>query len=338
MTAWFNGLTFLVAAVTAWCMVKSLRAWAAHFRLIDIPNLRSSHTIPTPRGGGLAIVLVTLAGCAVFAQVTGELAALWFVLYVTGAAIIAGISLLDDLHGLSSLARLAVHVAVATAVVLWSEPWTSGSLGAVAPPAIVAAGLVIWIVGLTNAYNFMDGIDGIAGVQTVVASLGWYVLGMLAGMPHVALLGVLLGASALGFLAHNWPPAKIFMGDVGSAFVGFSLAYLAVEAGKQDPFLLVAGVLLVWPFVADAAFTFFRRLLRRENVLTAHRSHLYQRLVISGWSHRNVTLLYGGLASLGVGLALSVLCARLPGVASATAIVAIMFWGLWAIVVRSERV
>jgi UDP-N-acetylmuramyl pentapeptide phosphotransferase/UDP-N-acetylglucosamine-1-phosphate transferase len=162
----------------------------------------------------------------------------------------------------------------------------------------------VWIVGLTNAYNFMDGIDGIAGGQAVVAGLGWTLLGWLDHQPLVAALGLLLAASSLGFLGHNWPPARIFMGDVGSAFLGFTLAVLPVVAAQHNPRLAWAGVLLVWPFVFDAAFTFLRRLRKRENVFAAHRSHLYQRLVIAGYSHRFVTLLYIGLALAGAVLAL----------------------------------
>ncbi|MCX6038443.1 MAG: glycosyl transferase, partial [Chloroflexi bacterium] len=158
----------------------------------------------------------------------------------------------------------------------------------------------LWIVGLINAYNFMDGIDGIAGGQAVVAGLGWIVLGWLGNQTLVVALGLLLAASSLGFLGYNWPPAKIFMGDVGSAFLGYTFAVLPVVAVQRDPRFALAGVLLVWPFVFDAAFTFLRRLLHRENVFTAHRSHLYQRLVATGFSHKTVASLYIGLAIMGL--------------------------------------
>ena len=119
-------------------------------------------------------------------------------------------------------------------------------------------------------------------------------------LPLISVMGALLAATSLGFLFHNWPPAKIFMGDVGSAFLGYSFACLGVLGWKKDPVLALAGFLLVWPFVFDTIFTFFRRLKNRENVFSAHRSHLYQRLVISGYSHRNVTSLYMGLDLLGL--------------------------------------
>jgi SAM-dependent methyltransferase len=196
---------------------------------------------------------------------------------------------------------------------------------------------LLWIVGLTNAYNFMDGIDGIAGCQAAIAGMGWCALGGWSGLPLVTVLGLLLAASSLGFLIHNWPPAKIFMGDVGSTFLGYSLAVLPILAAQSDPRLAVAGVLLVWPSVFDASFTFLRRLRRGENVFAAHRSHLYQRLVITGLSHRWVSSLYGALALIGLALA----CAwtlRLPGGAPAVALILpLLCLSLWLFVVQRER-
>ena len=164
---------------------------------------------------------------------------------------------------------------------------------------------MLWI----NAYNFMDGIDGLAGSQTVVAGLGWLVPGGIVGLP---IFGVLVAGSSLGFLGHNWPPTRIFMGDVGSVFLGFTLAVLAVIGGLAHPRLPLAGLLVVWPFVFDTTFTIVRRLRRGENIFAAHRSHLYQRLVIAGYSQRAVTLLYAGLALVGVVLALAWVL-ELPG-------------------------
>ena len=193
-----------------------------------------------------------------------------------------------------------------------------------------------WVVGLTNAYNFMDGIDGLAGSQAVIAGVGWAGLGWLRGEPLVSLLGLLVAGSSLGFLLHNWPPARIFMGDVGSAFLGFTFAALSVLAAQQNPRLAVAGILLLWPFIFDTIGTFLRRLRRRENVFAAHRSHLYQRLVIAGYSHRTVTLLYSGLALVGLVLAL-VWVLALPGADwLALGLPGLLGFGLWQFVVRAE--
>ena len=146
----------------------------------------------------------------------------------------------------------------------------------------------------------------------------------------------LLAGSSLGFLGHNWPPARIFLGDVGSAFLGYTLAVLPVIAALLEPRLALAGVLLVFPFVFDTSFTLLRRWRRGENIFVAHRSHLYQRLVIAGYSHRAVTLLYAGLALVGVVLALAWVL-ELPGSDwLALGLPGLFCLGLWQLVVRAE--
>ena len=287
--------------------VAGLRRWAERRQILDIPNARSSHTRPTPRGGGGAIVVVSLLGLIISWEFTPTWPFSKLLAYLSGAILIAAISWLDDLHFLSNRIRFAAHSAGALAIILSFGYWQNVDLPIWGQLSLGWWGLpttFLWIVGLTNAYNFMDGIDGIAGGQAVVAGMGWAVLGWMSHQPLVSALGLLLTASSLGFLGHNWSPARIFMGDVGSAFLGFSFASLAVVAAKNDPRLAFVGIMLVWPFVFDASFTFVRRLINRENVFAAHRSHLYQRLVIVGYSHRSITLLYIGLAALGEILAI----------------------------------
>lgn len=195
----------------------------------------------------------------------------------------------------------------------------------------------LWLAGLTNAHNFMDGIDSLAGGQAVVAGLAWLVLGSLVGLPVVGLLGVLVAGSNLGFLAHNWPPASIFMGDIGSAFLGFTLATLTLIAGRYDDRLPAIGALFIWPFLFDATATMISRLRRRENIFQPHRSHFYQRLVIGGYSHRFVTLLYSYLALTGAFLA-SAWFLQIPGSEAATAVLTpLMALSLWGFVRRHER-
>jgi UDP-N-acetylmuramyl pentapeptide phosphotransferase/UDP-N-acetylglucosamine-1-phosphate transferase len=209
--------------------------------------------------------------------------------------------------------------------------------------ALGSAGVVLtlaWIVGLTNAYNFMDGSDGIAGSQAVVAGVAWAVLGWLGNEPLVTGLGLLLAAGSVGFLAHNWPPARVFLGDVGSVFLGYSFALmplLALRSPTLAPASFLLAALPVWPFAFDAAFTFGRRLLHGENIWAAHRTHLFQRLLVAGRSHRFVLVLYTGLAILGAVLA--VLCVRWPATATwgALATIPLAAAGLWTLVVRIER-
>ena len=140
----------------------------------------------------------------------------------------------------------------------------------------------------------MDGIDGISGVQAVTAGIGWLLIGYLVGFPNVYFYGGVLAFSSLGFLFHNWPPAKIFLGDVGSAFLGFSFAAMPFLGRKrafgQGGAVTVFAVLLVWFFVFDTLLTFFSRLMKRQKVWEPHREHLYQKLIISGLSHQRVSL------------------------------------------------
>jgi UDP-N-acetylmuramyl pentapeptide phosphotransferase/UDP-N-acetylglucosamine-1-phosphate transferase len=173
----------------------------------------------------------------------------------------------------------------------------------VLPPIAAVAITGVWLVGLLNAYNFMDGIDGIASGQAVVAGLMWaWACGSSA--PFVAVAGVLIAAASIGFLWHNWAPAAIFLGDAGSGFLGFAFAALPLVAYQEtgDARFPLAGVLMVGPFVFDTIYTLCRRLRRRENIVRAHRTHLYQRLVTNGWSHARVATLYlvlGGASSAG---------------------------------------
>jgi UDP-N-acetylmuramyl pentapeptide phosphotransferase/UDP-N-acetylglucosamine-1-phosphate transferase len=221
---------------------------------------------------------------------------------------VALVSWFDDVRSLPSLTRLVAHGLGAAVAILALGYWTTVSLPGVGSVGLGWIGLpltAVWLIGLTNAYNFMDGIDGIAAGQGVVAGLAWAAIGSIAGQPLISTLGLLLAAASLGFLGHNWPPAHIFMGDVGSAFLGYSFAVLPLLLThlSSEPRLQrvapVLGCLVVWPFVLDATSTFLRRLARRENVLTPHRAHVYQRLVITGHSHRRVTSLYVALAAAG---------------------------------------
>jgi UDP-N-acetylmuramyl pentapeptide phosphotransferase/UDP-N-acetylglucosamine-1-phosphate transferase len=329
-----------VTALVSFLSISRLRGWIECRGVYDIPNERSSHTRPTPRGGGLVIVVLTTLGLAVawFQYPAGPPTAL--AAYLAGAWLIAGVSWLDDLRSLSNRVRFGTHMLAALLAVWAFGYWTEITVPIIGLLRLGLLGLPItflWIVGATNAYNFMDGIDGIAGGQAVVAGLGWAVLGWLTAQPLVGMLGVLLAAASLGFLGHNWPPARIFMGDVGSAFLGFTFAVLAVAAAQRDARLALVGILFVWPFVFDATFTFLRRLKNGENIFAAHRSHLYQRLVIVGYSHRIVTLLYIGLAAWGT-IWGSIWSRNIAGSETVVVVtIPLLCLGLWAFVSRQEH-
>ena len=229
---------------------------ASRARWLDVPNERSSHDVPTPLGAGVVIVIVASAALAWAAHAglfdAGPTA--------LATLIVAGISAVDDFRSLPSALRLIVHVACAVTGVLTVAD--AGPRDWSVPLMILA---VIWIRGLTNAYNFMDGIDGISGSQAVVAGVAFSLSALHIGLTGPAVAGLAIAAASAGFLVHNWPPARVFMGDVGSAFLGFSFAAMAVQIASWSFASAAAAVLSLWPFVFDATLTFLRRALRGEN-------------------------------------------------------------------------
>lgn len=333
-------------------------------QLVDVPNERSTHKQPTPRGAGLVIAAVTLSGWLAFGLV--ETPELWLVLLAAsaGATLVAGLSWLNDFKPpASKLAgaardksqaayfsdaypRFAAQSLAALVAMVVLGYWSSVAVPTFGTLELGWLGLPVtflWIVGLTNAYNFMDGIDGIAGAQAVVAGLGWLVLGWLSQVPLVTVLGVLLAGSSVGFLVHNWSPARIFLGDVGSAFLGYSFALLPLLLKRLSPDhvvssrALVIGFLMVWPFVFDTLFTIARRKGMGQRIFEAHRTHLYQRLLTAGFGHRQVALLYAMLALAGTLLALGWYL-EVPGVEAFTAAVPpLLCLALCCFVVVQER-
>lgn len=287
--------------------VRVFEAAAARRRWFDVPNERSSHTRPTPRGAGSVIVLVSLAGLAFSLLLDPPPRGLArFAAYGAGAAFVAALSWLDDLRGVHFAARFLAHGLAAAALLAFvGAPREIGIpfLGTVEVGPWGWALAFLWIVGLTNAYNFMDGIDGIAGTQAFLAAAAWSGVFVASRSPLLANFAAVLSGASLGFLFRNWSPAKVFMGDVGSAFLGYTFAALPLLAARETggtPDLPFLGVLWVWPFVFDSLLTFLARLARGENVFQAHRTHLYQRAVRSGMSHSSVTLLYGALSLAGI--------------------------------------
>ena len=329
---------FIGAFLSSLIGVEGVRRYSSQRQLLDIPNDRSSHSIPTPRGGGLAIVFVVISGFVLYLAFWNPESWRVFIGYLAGALLIAWVSWLDDRKPLASRWRFLVHCFAAILVLLTCGFWNKLSLTDSSHLSIGWIGLpltFLWIVGLTNAYNFMDGIDGIAGSQAALAGAGWAIIGLLRGEGDFVILGLLISASSLGFVIHNWSPARIFMGDVGSTFLGFTFAVIPVIAAQRDPKLALAGVLMVWPFVLDTLYTFFRRLRRKENVLAAHRSHLYQRMILTGASHRVVSLLYSGFAL--VGLALALVYLRFGSYIAVVPIITLLFISLLALVSFREK-
>ena len=296
----------LASLVAAALLTRGLIEWTVARGIIDVPNARSSHTRSTPRGGGLSIVIVVVAAAAVIGIMRPE-----ELLRIGGAIVpalaIAAVSWLDDVHTLRNRTRFAVHLAAAVTAVAVLGPVTRvdlGSLGMVLFGPLAWPLTLLWIVGLTNAFNFMDGSDGIAGITAAAVAAGIATAAAACGAGSVAVIAGACAGASLGFLTSNWQPARIFMGDVGSAFCGFLLAVLPLAARADAvPEVLPVAALALWPFIFDTSLTLLRRLRAGENIFQAHRSHLYQRLVIAGWSHRAVASLYGGLAAFGATIA-----------------------------------
>jgi Fuc2NAc and GlcNAc transferase len=299
-------LIFIAVFCLSWAGVGIFRRWGLHKKMLDIPNERSSHTEPTPHGAGIVIVLIcllTYIPISIF--VTGSFS--WG--YFLGASMVALISFLDDIYSIRFTWRLLVHAIAAVLLIIDVDTWHGITMLGNLKFGIWGYVLTfIWIVWMINSYNFMDGIDGLAGLQAVIAGAGWMLLALILEMPALYLFSGVIAMSSLGFLLHNWNPAKIFMGDVGSAFLGFTFAAIPLlgreNAVKSPDLLPIAAVLFVWFFLFDSIVTIVRRAIRGEKIWIAHREHLFQRLVHAGLTHRRVTLVYGVLAVL---LSISVL-------------------------------
>jgi glycosyltransferase WbpL len=294
---WFGTAVLLIlAALMSMLLTGKVRTYALRRSLLDIPNDRSSHTIPTPRGGGLAIAATLAIGTAVlgFSGVL-HLNVIWALL--GGGALVAGIGWLDDRRHVAPYWRFLVHMMAAVWAVYWLGDIATVNVGTVTwqlgwTGDLIAVLAVVWLI---NLYNFMDGIDGIAAIEAVTAGLGGAILLERAGAPGLALVSALLAASSGGFLRWNWSPAKIFLGDIGSGLLGYCFAVVALAADRADSMPAAVWLLLLGVFVMDASFTLVRRVIRGERWYTAHRSHAYQRLVQLGYPHAWVSAAVAGL-------------------------------------------
>lgn len=274
----------------SWILTGGVRRYALARAILDVPNQRSSHSVPTPRGGGAAIAAVCLAGIALAAAL-GAVPVGYGVALAGGGAMIAAIGWIDDHRGISPLARAGTHFLAAAWALFWIGGLPELRVGSQVVPLgvfgpVLAAFAIVWC---TNLYNFMDGIDGIAAGEAVaVGGIGGVLL-LASGHPGLAAVAFAIAAASGGFLAWNWAPAKIFMGDVGSGLLGFLFGTLAVASERAGGVPLLVWVLLLGVFVFDATATLLRRVVRGERWYDAHRSHAYQRAVRAGWTHARVS-------------------------------------------------
>jgi Fuc2NAc and GlcNAc transferase len=280
------------AFVVAAALTGMIRRVAIARGMLDVPNDRSSHDVPTPRGGGLAIVVATLAGLIV-SSALGAIPRNHLIALVGGSLAIALVGYMDDRRGLSARVRLVVHLAAA----IWAVWWLGGLPSIRFGREIYELGLVghllsvLGIVWTLNLFNFMDGIDGLAASEAVFIAWGAAALAALSGSSSdVTTVSVVLGAACCGFLYWNWPPARIFMGDAGSGFLGFVLAVLALAASRDNAAAPAIWLLLGGVFFVDATVTLLRRLTSGQRLHQAHRTHAYQWLARRWNSHQRVTL------------------------------------------------
>jgi UDP-GlcNAc:undecaprenyl-phosphate GlcNAc-1-phosphate transferase len=302
-------LPLLLAPLLALVSALAVRAMIAR-PILDHPDRRKAHTRPTPKGGGVGPVLAFVLGMAALALLPGAPAAARGEWTVTLAALlIAGVALADDLRDFRFVVKLAAQAAAGVAVMATGLVLHRLSLPVLGPVELGVLGLALtlfWIVGCTNAVNFLDGTDGLVGGVVLIASLTMALVAALLGGWFIFAAALFLAAGFAGFLPFNLPPARIFMGDVGSQFAGFMLAVLAVAAAgletSQVSFLLVP--LLLFALLWDAAFTLARRALAGERVSQAHRSHLYQMAERAGVPQRTVMRAHWGFALFHAALAL----------------------------------
>ena len=271
-------------------LTRYLISHAEQSQLLDIPNERSSHSIPTPTGGGMAVVVsfivFLLAAGLVFEVAADEV----FILALTGV-VLAIVGYIDDHRHIPAQWRLLIHFCVALLLLfsldylpslpVFGWQWQSGWL--------LSGISLIALVWLLNLFNFMDGIDGIASVEAVSSLCAAALILWIAGDDYWPAILMALSGSVLGFLVFNWPPAKIFMGDAGSGFLGFMLGALALMTSATGMISLWAWLILLAIFIGDSTLTLIRRAARGEKIHEAHRSHAYQILSRKWGAHMPVT-------------------------------------------------
>ncbi len=300
LTAFLSHIGFAVVlcgvsiCLTRWMLYRA--------GIVDVPNSRSAHVTPTPKSGGVAIVATFGIGVVIifcFAQ-TIYIRQTFFYGFVFSALLISAISLYDDINNRPFAFKLAIQVVAAMVVMLSGlviEQIALPFVGLVSLGWLTYPISFLWILGLTNAYNFMDGLDGLAAGVAIIVSAFFCFITFSQGSTFVYITSYTVMSGAIGFLIYNWSPARVFMGDVGSAFLGFVFSVLAIIATGHDAshtsFLVMP--LLLFNFIYDTFFTFMRRLMRGERVFDAHRLHLYQLCNRLGYSHRAVSFFHYGL-------------------------------------------
>lgn len=275
---------FLIILIASFSLTFLVKVIAQKKLLMDIPNERSSHVTPTPRGGGLAIAVTWFLGISYLYFINQIDQNLYFGLMA--GILISGISFLDDIYTLKSLPRIIIQ-AISSLIALYfigDLKIIDFGLFTIENSVLLNSLAFIGIIWFINLFNFIDGIDGHSSTGALFISLV-----LLFFVKDTLLL--VLAASVLGFLPWNWQKAKIFMGDIGSTLLGFTIAVLIIYYNNSGQFSIISGLIITAVFWFDATFTLIKRLLNKENVGQAHRKHAYQRIVQFGFSHQKTVLI-----------------------------------------------
>ena len=296
-------LLLALSALTAYAVTKVSITFSLRRGVLDIPNPRSSHSEPVPRVGGIGIAMAFVITLAAF----GLMRMLGWVRYpvftrdvsllLLGGTGMALAGLYDDFHGMRPAVKFLVQFVLAGTIVTLGMRidhvailnWGPFGLGVLTFPLTI-----FWLTGFANIFNFMDGINGLAAVTGAAYGSFFFIFAWLEGIPDLAATAVVVVGSCLGFLFHNFPRARTFMGDTGSLLLGIVLALLVVRLAQKsaNPASLTGLLLVCGVYLWDSGFTLMRRVRRRENIFQAHRSHLYQRLTQVGLSHASITGVY----------------------------------------------
>jgi len=292
------------AAISTWLLCIFFSRPSFSLFVLDNPTYRSLHDVPKPRIGGLAIFIVVLVSWVALALVRGAEDYIYSV--IVGICLLAIISYIDDRYSISHVWRLLVHFMAAILLVYGGlelpvyDLFTNANVEFVLK--LITILLIVWMI---NLYNFMDGMDGLAGGMGVAGFGCLGVLGLLANDNLYALMAFIIAASSLGFLAHNFPPAKIFMGDVGSITMGYLVAFFSIWGVSSDIFAWWTPMIIFSPFIVDSTITLIFRLFSGGKFWEAHKSHNYQKLVVVGWGHRK-TAIYSYALMIAVGVSTTI--------------------------------
>jgi len=286
-----NIMLVIAAFVLSAGITGLMRVYAQQSNLLDVPNQRSSHRVATPRGGGISIVVVFL-GVVTGLYFFGSLPTDVFSSFAVGGVLIAGIGFADDHSDIPAKWRFLVQIIAVTFAVTMLGGLPDIQLGD-KPVDLGIAGdatAIVFTVWLINLYNFMDGIDGIAAVEAFCIAGSAFVILSIGDSGYIAALLVVFAATAVGFLVWNWPPAKIFMGDVGSGFIGFVLAMFAIISSSMGLLPIWSWLILAGVFVVDSTITLVTRVINGEEWYSAHNNHAYQKASRQLKGHLPVTL------------------------------------------------